>query len=171
MKLNIGTTERHPGWTSIDVAAGPGVDIVGDCRRLAQFADNSVETIYASHVVEHIPRVETVPMLKDWHRVLVPGGTLMVSVPDLNILSQIFIKDALHGADKLAVMHMMFGGQSDPYDFHFGGYDLELMTWMLHDAGFQDIVRVPSFRLFDDTSEGEFYGIKFSLNVKARKAA
>ena len=171
MKLHIGTTDRHPGWTSFDVVAGPGVDIVGDCKKLTQFADNSIETIYASHVVEHIRRVETVPMLKDWHRVLVPGGTVMVSVPDLNILAQIFVKDALHGKDKLAVMHMMFGGQVDDYDYHYGGYDLELMTWMLRDAGFQNIVRVPSFRLFNDTSEADFYGIKFSLNVKAWKTA
>ena len=168
MKLNIGSRTAAPGWKTFDIEPGPGVDFVGDCRDLSRFSDASIECLYASHVIEHVPRVDLAPMLRDWRRVLIPNGTLMASVPDLNILAQIFIKDALHGVDKVAVMHMIFGGQENPHDFHYGGYDLELMAWMLRDAGFRDIARVHSFGLFKDTSEGEFYGIRFSLNVIAK---
>ena len=169
LKLLIGSRTRYPGWTTLDLVAGPEVDYVGDCQTLTQFDANAVETLYPSHVLEHVPYAEFQATLKEWHRVLMPGGKLMVAVPDMNILAQLFVKPEVKGADKVFVMRMMFGAQFDVTDFHSIGFDLEILGVHLHLAGFEAIHRVPTFGLFQDTSIQEFHGIPISLNVEARK--
>jgi predicted SAM-dependent methyltransferase len=120
-------------------------------------------------VLEHVPYARLPATLKEWHRVLMPGGALMVAVPDMNILAQLFVRPEVKGSDKVLVMQMMFGGQVDDTDFHCIGFDLELLGVHLHMAGFESIARVPSFGLFQDTSTQEFHGIPISLNVEAKK--
>lgn len=169
MKLQLGSRQRHPGWYAFDAVAGPEVDFVGDIRRLSAIADNSVEELYASHVLEHIPYADVLATLTEWHRVLIPGGRLMVAVPDMNILAQFFVRPDITGNDKVLIMQMMFGGQHAEVDFHYVGFDLELLGVHLYKAGFESIRRVASFGLFDDSSEIKFRGTNISLNVEARK--
>jgi predicted SAM-dependent methyltransferase len=68
-------------------------------------------------------------------------------------------------------MRMMFGGQSDDYDYHLAGLNEEFLTSYLTAAGFTGIRRVENFGLFDDTSLLELKGTPISLNMIAVKAA
>jgi predicted SAM-dependent methyltransferase len=171
LKLLIGSRIRYSGWNTLDIIAGPEVDHVGDCGNLSQFGTSAIEALYASHVLEHVPYANLSATLKEWHRVLVPGGKIMIAVPDMNILAQLFINSGIKGDDKVSVMRMMFGGQLDKTDFHCVGFDLEILGVHLHLAGFTDIQRVASFGLFADTSIQDFKGVPISLNVEARKPA
>lgn len=169
MKLIIGSRERFPGWESFDIVGGDGVDHVGDCRDLSRFRENSIETIYASHVLEHLRLADLVPTLQGWKRALQPGGKVMISVPDLNVLSRMFIDPRMQGEPKFMVMSIMFGGQLDEHDFHHVGFDFEILGTYLAQCGYETIVRVPTFGLFDDTSSQKFFGAPISLNVAAQK--
>lgn len=169
MKLIIGSRERFPGWESFDIVGGAGVDHVGDCRDLSRFRENSIETIYASHVLEHLCLAEVIPTLNEWRRVLQPGGSVMISVPDMNVLARLFLDPRLNGEPKFMVMCIMFGGQLDQHDFHHIGFDFEILGTYLAECGYDSIVRVPAFALFDDTSSQRFFGALISLNVTARK--
>src|SRR3546814_11474288 len=74
------------------------VDFVGGCHDLGQFSDGSVETIYASHVLEHLGYQTALPKaLQEWYRVLPPGGTLMVSVPDRDTLCRLVLHSQVDG--------------------------------------------------------------------------
>ena len=53
MKLHIGGTEAHPDWKIFNIEEKPEVDFVGDASDLSQFQDESIDTIYASHILEH----------------------------------------------------------------------------------------------------------------------
>ena len=53
MKLHIGGQEKHPEWKIFDIEKRDEVDYVGDASDLSQFEDESIEAIYASHVLEH----------------------------------------------------------------------------------------------------------------------
>jgi len=169
MKLIIGSRERFPGWESFDIVGGMGVDHVGDCRDLSRFRENSVETIYASHVLEHLHLSDLIPTLHEWKRVLQPGGRVMISVPDMNVLSRLFLDPRVNGEAKFMVMCIMFGGQLDQHDIHHVGFDFEILGTYLNECGYDTIVRVPTFGLFDDTSVQKFLGVPISLNVTAQK--
>lgn len=62
----------------LDVAPAYSVDVVGDARKMP-FANASMDVILATQVLEHIP--EPVAVIAEIHRVLKPGGTLLLSVP------------------------------------------------------------------------------------------
>lgn len=170
IKLNIGSKIRAEGWTNFDIDPGPDVDVVGDCSDLSHFKDGSVDKIYASHVLEHLSyQGDLVAALKEWCRVLVPGGTVMISVPDLEMLCRLYIAPTMTPEQRFQVMQVMFGGQIDEFDFHSVGLSHELLAYYLAVAGFDQITRVDKFGLFNDCSTVHVAGIPISLNITAQK--
>ena len=172
LRLHIGGRIVHPDWKIFDARPGAGVDFVGHCADLSRFDDDSVAEIYASHVIEHLSYKRELPQaLSEFNRVLVPGGRVRIGVPDLPTLCALYLDPALDAAERYEVTRMMFGGQLDPADFHYAGFDEESLTAYLRKAGFVDVARVAAFGLFDDTSTYIFKGRPISLNLCARKNA
>jgi predicted SAM-dependent methyltransferase len=172
LRLHIGGIEPKAGWKILNPVPGPHVDFHGDTTLLRSFADGSIAEIYASHVLEHISyAMELAPVLQEMLRVLVPGGRLMVSVPDLAVLARMYTSGKLDVDQRFAVMQIIFGGQVDRFDFHKAGFDKELLARFLTTIGFHPVRRVRRFGLFNDTSDQVVFGEAISLNVEAFKPA
>ena len=62
------------GYTDVYPAKTINVDITN-----IQFEENSFDVIYCSHVLEHVPN--DLQAMKEFHRVLKPGGWAMLEVP------------------------------------------------------------------------------------------
>jgi predicted SAM-dependent methyltransferase len=162
---------RKAGWTNLNVQPGPAVDIVGTCTDLSRFADGSVAEIYASHVLEHLTYAdELLKAVAEFHRVLEPGGRLMASVPDFELLCRLFSAPGLTAQQRFDIMRMIFGGQTDPHDYHKAGITFEFLDAYLRHAGFAEVRRVEEFGLFEDASRMRVGGQLISLNVQALKA-
>jgi SAM-dependent methyltransferase len=82
-KLEIGPGFNKPlkGFVAIDIVARPGV-IVADASKPLPFEDGEFVLVYASHILEHIAWYDTVDVLKEWARVLEPGGKMEIWVPN-----------------------------------------------------------------------------------------
>ena len=107
---------------------------------------------------------------RSFWRVLVPGGKLYVSVPDLATLASLLVvKDQFTTEERFHVMRMLFGGHADAHDYHQVGLDADFLGYFLGHAGFINLTRVTDFGLFQDTSVMLFKGIPISLNVVAEK--
>ena len=70
-----------PEYDQVAIDMVPPADIVGDVRDLP-FPSDYVDLVYASHLLEHISEHETECVLREWRRVLKPGGELRIRVPD-----------------------------------------------------------------------------------------
>ena len=170
MRLHIGGTEVKPGWKILNVQPGSGVDYIGDCSDLSRIADGSVDEIYASHVLEHLGYAERLPRaLAEMHRVLKKGGSAKISVPDLDVLCRLFIDPRMGVLERILIMRMAFGGQTDPHDFHYVGLAFDILCNLLETAGFAKVERAGDFGLFNDTSLTQILGTPISLNVIAYK--
>ncbi|AFY72730.1 hypothetical protein Syn7502_00580 [Synechococcus sp. PCC 7502] len=172
MKLNIGGTTAHPDWKIFDVEDRPEVDFIGNARDLGIFEDQSIESIYASHVLEHFYYGlddELIFTLAEWHRVLKIGGELMISVPDIQILCWLYSQPKLDVRNRFNIMRMMFGGQVNEYDVHKVGFDFDTLAMYLNEVGFTGYKRVSEFNLFNDCSTISYLGYSISLNVIATK--
>jgi predicted SAM-dependent methyltransferase len=172
-RLHIGGWETREGWEILDALPRPGADHVGTCKDLSRFPDATFQDVYASHVIEHLDYLGDIPQaLKEWQRVLAPGGQLYISAPDLDVLAELFLlRESNTTAERYFIMRMMFGGHTDPFDYHVAGLNEEFLTGYLQDAGFGDIRRVDGFGLFHDSSALEFKGIPISVNLIATKPA
>jgi predicted SAM-dependent methyltransferase len=172
MKLDIGGTQPHPDWKILDIEPRPEVDFVGDAADLSQFPDESISTIYASHVLEHFHYgldYELSFVLAEWFCVLVPGGQLMLSVPNLRTLCWLYCDPTNTKEERFTLMRIMFGGQVNEYDVHKVGFDADILTEFLTDVGFAHIKVVDEFHLFEDDSTLRWKGHLISLNVIATK--
>ena len=177
MKLHIGGMEKKEGWKILNIQSGgeagfspndSEIDFKGDITDLGQFEDNSIEEIYASHILEHVPIKQVSENLNGIYRVLKDNGKFYVSVPDMDILCRQYL--SIKGSKaRFHIIRMIFGGQTDEYDFHYFGYNFDLLNNLLKKNGFKDVKRVQKFSIFNDTSNYAPYGEPISLNLIAIK--
>jgi predicted SAM-dependent methyltransferase len=83
LELAAGNRLGENGWKTLDITAN--CDFHHDLRKGIPFPDNSVSKLYFSHFLEHLSHKEAIVFLKECHRVLKPGGTVSVAVPDARI--------------------------------------------------------------------------------------
>jgi len=85
-RLNIGCGGNiRPGWINVDL--NPCADIALDIRQPLPFPDASCSELYSEHTLEHLRYPGEVEIaLRDWLRVLIPGGKLSVGVPETAFL-------------------------------------------------------------------------------------
>ena len=93
VKLHFGCGTRIlPGWVNIDGWHFPGIDFATDLRQPLPFSDESCRLIFTEHVLEHIDAEFRLPVLRELLRVLQPGGTLRVVVPDCDQFVNAYIR-------------------------------------------------------------------------------
>lgn len=82
--LEIGPNKaKLPGFETLDAVKGPLVDHVGDCRDMRKlFKDGSFDLVYSSHVLEHVEWFDVADTVKEWARIVKPGGWLEVHTVD-----------------------------------------------------------------------------------------
>jgi len=89
-KLHFGSgVDIKKGFINIDLNGG--ADIFLDVRNKLNIQDNIIEYIYSSHFVEHLEHEELVFHLKECHRILKPGMTLRLGVPDFEMVFRNYI--------------------------------------------------------------------------------
>ena len=172
IKLHLGGKEPHSDWKILDIEPRPEVDFIGNAADLSQFADGSVETIYASHILEHFHyslNNELLTTLTEWYRVLQPSGQLMVSVPNLQTLCWLYLNPNLTLTDRHQLMRIIFGGHMNEYDVHRVGFDPDTLTLYLQQVGFTNCTPVSEFGLFNDCSTMKILDTLISVNMIATK--
>ncbi len=131
MRINIGAG-RNPleGYTNIDRATK------GEAYPLSQdgvvFDSGIADEIRASHILEHFSHRLTLTVLKEWVRVLKPGGLLKIAVPDFDYaVTQM-------GKHEHAPLWIM-GGHVDGNDIHGAIFTREKLFSLLSECGIEAI--------------------------------
>ncbi|QLF92472.1 class I SAM-dependent methyltransferase [Pseudomonas sp. ABC1] len=170
MKLYMGSREYKPeGYLTVDLDGSYTPDIVADVCCLSMIKSETVDEVYASHVLEHLAWPDSYKALAEWARVLKPGGVLKVSVPDLKMLCSLL----MNGVNPAFCLGLMYG---EPYRgelaAHRYGYTRETLSEMLGVLGFDDFDTWESD--IPDASNGWMYvqdaeQVAIALNIACRK--
>lgn len=113
-KLDIGSgpERRDADYTTVDLYV-EGADIKAPMWEIP-VPDNSIEMIWASHCLEHVPGGKVSETLKEWFRVLQPGGQAIISVPNFDYIARYW----LHGENRAWAEAIIFGNQMHEGEFH-----------------------------------------------------
>jgi len=182
-KLHLGCWHRNiPGFVHIDLCDMPHIDHKTSIDDLSMFADDSAELIYSSHSLEYFDRQQAELVLKEWHRVLEPGGTLRIAVPDFDSLVEVYKRSGelsrlvgpLYGRMEIDTPE----GKRTLY--HKTVYNFDHLKALLESCGFGNVRRYDwretIHKDYDDHSQAYYphmdkdNGVLISLNVEAEKA-
>ena len=80
LRLNLGAgLSPMVGWTNCDLYPSTGIDLVFDLMGTWPIADNSIQDVYASHVLEHLPDPKA--FFRELWRVCRPNASVTIRVP------------------------------------------------------------------------------------------
>ena len=86
--LNVGCGPNLvEAYINLDYAWRPGLDLCCDITRGIALPDGSLDGIYTEHCLEHISFQQCLKVLKEFHRLLKPGGGGTNSSPRRRALS------------------------------------------------------------------------------------
>lgn len=174
--LHIGCGDRHiPGFIHIDVRKLPHVDYVASADKLDMCEDDSIDLIYACHLLEHFRRNQIEDVLKEWYRVLKTGGILRIAVPDFESIIKVYQQNR----DLELIMGLLYGRQDYPENTHFVVFDFSCLEKRLSEVGFKNVHRYDWRKTihkdYDDYSQAYIphmdkeHGLLMSLNVECEK--
>ena len=182
IKLHLGCWHRViPGFVHVDLCDLPHIAHHASINALPFIADGAAELIYCSHALAYFDRDAAKAVLKEWWRVLAPGGVLRLAVPDFAALIQVYQQSG----ELARVLGPLFGKMTiatpgGPQTlFHKTTYDEASLSALLLENGFSAPRRwdwrTTEHAHIDDHSQAYFphmqkdTGTLVSLNLQAHK--
>jgi len=128
----------------VDIREEVHPDLVADVRQLP-YEPESIDLIYASHLLEHFGRNELLGVMKHWRSILKTSGILYLVVPDLTIAAI----EVLSGRTHPATWDILYGAQSHCID-----PDTPVLTSDLRWIKAKDVSTGDKLVGFDENSPG-----------------
>lgn len=141
MRINIGCGDRYAdGWINVDWAGSPHrkdqeVDLTGELP----WQKDTLEQIYAGHVLEHLTIENCARLLGRLYRCTVEYGQIMVVGPDLPTAYQMQ-KD---GTLDVTIDSLLYGAERWSGDRHLWESSEEVTGILLEETGWTSISRIP----------------------------
>ena len=180
IKINLGCGNRDFGsdWYHVDGGNYPHLDSNNIID--LPYEKNSVDLIYASHVIGYFDREEIKSVILGWKKKLKDGGILRLAVPDFYAISKLYLEKPLtYGIEDF--LGPLYGKMKMGKEiiYHKTAYDHESLYDLLGTLEFKDIKewdwRYKEHGIYDDCSQAYLpkmdkdNGTLISLNMEAKK--
>jgi hypothetical protein len=134
IKIQLGCGDYwFDGYLNIDQVILGGTDMILDIRKSLPFNDKTVELIELHDVFEHFSDGEIASMMDDWYRVLIDGGKIIATFPDIDELTKKYSETS--GDDKAFYLRSIYGIEGD----HKAGYNKDSARAIFLTHKFTDI--------------------------------
>lgn len=149
-KLNLGCgNKRIEGYINCDVVKIPEVDEVFNFYDIP-YGDDTIAAISSEHALEHVSHEKTKLAIREWYRVLKPGGELNLKIPDLELCAERYTKAdnsrTVNGYPEKTWYKMTIYGAQTPengsdaeHQYHLTGFCKDEIKELLESTGFEVI--------------------------------
>jgi SAM-dependent methyltransferase len=141
LKLHVGCgSDLKPGYVNID-EFNPKADVKMPLQKL-DYPDGSLDAVEGYMVIEHLDPQDAVAFVRNVHRMLAPGGRLILECPDLEKVSRlalVFADDTEYMRKGAFGLRGFFGEPTDHMvtgDYHKWGYTPASALRLLREGGF-----------------------------------
>ncbi len=146
-----------PGFNSLewreirlDIDESVSPDIVGTMTDMTNVTDGSVNAVYSSHNIEHLYPHEVPTALAEFRRVLLPGGFVVITCPDLQSVCALIAEDKLteaaytSPAGPITPLDILYGhrvamAKGNLYMAHRCGFTQKVLVGTMAAAGFASV--------------------------------
>ena len=163
-KLDVcgGRNPFQPGeYLNVDAVPLPQVDLVFDITKGFPIPDGVIADIVSIATLEHLRLLHIDHVLREFFRILKPGGLLRISTPDIEAIA----KQVLAGGDLEMINQHLFGKfkgeQTADLDLHKWLYPASALIEKLRTIGFQNAERI--------TMDVGMHDPKWNYLVRAQK--
>lgn len=153
MKINFACGKQTwPDYYCVDAVQHPKASRPVDLLHALVFAgetltnplpleDGCCDELFSCHFIEHVYRWEAPAVVAEFHRLIKPGGRLIMELPDLEKVAKNFL---LGAPDRMGIWSL-YGDprDKDPYMCHRWAYTPASITELLKDAGYRKIRVLP----------------------------
>ena len=179
IKINMGCGWRDFGKDWIHIDGGDYSHLDSKDIFNLPYEDNSVDLIYASHVIEYFNREEVKDVLNEWIRVLKPNGKLRLAVPDFEVIVGLYFSKE-YSLDRF--LGPLYGKMpmGEETIYHKTTYDFKSLKLLLENLNMKNVIeydwRETEHSEFDDHSQAYIphmdkdNGTLISLNVECIKS-
>jgi len=126
-----------PEFINVDAIGFGHVHYLATVHPLPMFKNDTVDLIYVSHCLEHLDIVDVPKALEEWCRVIKPGGTLRLAVPDFEAILRIYESSR---RSIRSIQYILYGGQDYPFNFHKAAFDRAHLSGLMNEAGFTEVI-------------------------------
>lgn len=141
LKINVGAGNKRPdGWFNIDCYQHenvPPLDLQCDVLHIP-LPNEMADELMAIHVFEHIYPHDAMTALQEWRRLLIPGGKLILEMPDIVKCARNLLKGQ---PDHLSLLGMFGENKNGRHeDDHKWGWTFRTLCPLVKSAGFKDVI-------------------------------
>lgn len=146
-----------PGFLNSDYFTNKKAEVGSDIRFPLRFPADTWDGIYAHHTVEHISYQDAAQLFQEVWRILRPGGTFRMIVPDLEVFLRCYSHDKRKREEIFSLLppyHMAkltqistplemidYIFRDSKFNRHLSAWDWETSQFRLSEAGFTQVLR------------------------------
>ncbi len=142
--INLGSGQRpfQKPFINVDCQERWNPDVVTRGESMPMFQDGSADMIVLHQIIEHVGLGEFDGVIKECHRILAPGGSMIITTPDLTALVKAWIAGRID--DYIFCVNLYGAYMNDEADRH---------RWLYHERTLKkaigDGIRWSEVKLFD----------------------
>lgn len=160
LKLNLGSGD-YIRWNYVNIDKyNPKADEIADVCDLCRYRNDSVDEVVANHLLEHLARKMVPLALREWFRVLKPGGKLILRCPNFEQYLREWLEADADYRRGWGIINIF--GHDEEGMYHKNGFALDMLRDQIEEAGLQVIdIKITKNRFprenFEYRENGDIY--------------